>query len=1034
MKTEKKRTLKGSVLFTVVSVLALMIVFMTSALALASAANKRARKSYASSQTTYTARAAIDSILAAVGTDGNFATAVSNLSAGGTLNVEVGINDARLGRIESATISHAGTKAVFDPVSKKWIEKNILKITAEVTLGGETSTVTSHIIQDPVTKNEDGPGFLTMGGADVDNHSSVFGGSYVGMNWSDGGVGANYQTYQYIDWIPPFNPGDTGELVTLDDKKYRSGYNFHTQNEQSNEAPVAINGNFTISNPSHYYFTKKGKGIDIWGDLKFDGDQCKLAMDAAPELQRALTFIETPYIFVDGEFYSNAQNLHVGDGSFPLNFFCDKFTIKTSGTPDFHCDFYALDKNDTSTYSVKGSALYKWAGSIKSGGNAYETMGGSLYSKGNIEISLQNGNDMEIAGNVIAEGNVTLTSRMDNGALDTETAKNKKLVIDGDLVVGGELHCDLKKVEVKGNIYAGSVTGDGANLFRSSTINSDVTVQEKDALLARRIRYYQQPDQNNIQTQEWAWITQDCISAVPCTKKSENGKEYYDFEGTGPALNDYTLITQNVDDTRNNKYIVKWNGNRDEAPPKYKEYYRNGVKIEEAEAFGLPSINEYRTAHDGCIFPKFAEKEVLLGIKGPIKGTEGHFMTDALKTEHYSEMVSNTYHGGGPIVGTITDTCCITGVVDKEVKIEAVDHDVYVLLKDVNFKNETNPTLPKITVKEYENYHVYFAFEGEIETNYFNQAELDSTKLISTVQEVMTTWDIEQNIKTPGDLDLSDESQMQAYIKMKEEAVEPENNVLDFTDARMTANGKNGIGIIKGTIDKKVIKIIPSNQSNWVIIDKVTLQNGAKIIVDDTAGTGIVNFFIDTYLTCGGSDSIGYWGGPGICTQKFWNFIDGTETRQIRSDLTDASINTTYGKAGMTPPSGKTENSPIPDIDPINVNIYSSKYIPSTLSGTNGAMFTAFIRAPYLDVTLSTLSRAVFGQIKNRLYYDGVQLKDIQNTHGDWAAAVVGCLNVKSMTCGEPWLLLYQKPSDGSAPVTDANGEHLYAAVDYLDY
>ncbi|MCR5729597.1 MAG: hypothetical protein K6G20_04475, partial [Ruminococcus sp.] len=85
MKTEKKRTLKGSVLFTVVSVLALMIVFMTSALALASAANKRARKSYASSQTTYTARAAIDSILAAVGTDGNFATAVSNLSAGGTL-------------------------------------------------------------------------------------------------------------------------------------------------------------------------------------------------------------------------------------------------------------------------------------------------------------------------------------------------------------------------------------------------------------------------------------------------------------------------------------------------------------------------------------------------------------------------------------------------------------------------------------------------------------------------------------------------------------------------------------------------------------------------------------------------------------------------------------------------------------------------------------------------------------------------------------------------------------------------------------
>ena len=67
MKTENQRKLKGSVLLTVVSVLSIMIIFMTCALAMAAAANKRSRKTYSSSQSSYTARTAIDSILAAIG-------------------------------------------------------------------------------------------------------------------------------------------------------------------------------------------------------------------------------------------------------------------------------------------------------------------------------------------------------------------------------------------------------------------------------------------------------------------------------------------------------------------------------------------------------------------------------------------------------------------------------------------------------------------------------------------------------------------------------------------------------------------------------------------------------------------------------------------------------------------------------------------------------------------------------------------------------------------------------------------------------
>lgn len=1008
MKTEKKRTLKGSVLFTVVSVLALMIVFMTSALALASAANKRARKSYASSQTTYTARAAIDSILAAVGTDGNFATAVSNLSAGGTLNVEVGINDARLGRIESATISHAGTKAVFDPVSKKWIEKNILKITAEVTLGGETSTVTSHIIQDPVTKNEDGPGFLTMGGADVDNHSTVFGGSYVGMNWSDGGVGSNYQTYQYIEWNPV-----TEELVTLDDKLYRSDYNFHTQNEQSNEATMVVNGNYSVSNKIRFYYTKKGKGIEIWGDFNVADSVSKFEFQAEPQLQFANTtyksFNEMPYLFVDGRLTSKAQNANIGDETFPLNLFCGSFEFN-DGSPKLYCDVYAFDSDKTSSIQNNGSNLYNWAGSIGDGSEGYDCMGGSIYSKGALILG-GNGTKV-IKGEVRVEGNCHITGDVH---------------IEGDLVVGGTLTVDNgRKLEVDGNVFARALAGDThVKAAVSSEFKDGVTQETGTAVLVHKVKYYHNSNSDELRNEEWAWVKDSFLSDVGGEMKTEGGVTYCECDFAPDAIvNKKELCGNDTEAEMLNGYLIKRNANKSEPAPTYTVFKLNGAEIDEKDAYK-------ELTFDKEIFPKYAEKEIILGLRGPIKGTEGHFMKD---NQIVADMNNKTYTNGS-IVGTITESGTITGIINKEVKIDATNNDVYILLKDVDFRNEDNPTIPQITVTEGNNHKVYFAFAGSVDTNYLNQAELDSTKIIDTVQEVMNTWGIEQNIKTPGDLDLSTPEGMAAYNQLKADAVEPENNVLDFTDARMTADGKNGFGIIKGSIDKKVIKIIPSNQSCWVILDKVSLVNGSKIIIDDTAGTGIVNFFIDTSLHFAGGEQLGYWGGAGICTQKFWNFANGTDIRQLRSDLTDTSLITTYKRAGKTPPTGKTENDPIPDLEPINVNFYSSKYIPSVLSGDNEMFITGFIRAPYLDVDeMRVPGRAMYKKFKDRMWYDGINLNDPMSLYGDWCIAVVGCLNVKSMKCGQPWMLLYQKPSDGSAPVTDANGEHLYAAVDYLDY
>ena len=59
MKTEKNNKLRGTVLFTVVAVMALLIIFLTGTLALATASSNRAHKSYSSSQASYTAKTAI---------------------------------------------------------------------------------------------------------------------------------------------------------------------------------------------------------------------------------------------------------------------------------------------------------------------------------------------------------------------------------------------------------------------------------------------------------------------------------------------------------------------------------------------------------------------------------------------------------------------------------------------------------------------------------------------------------------------------------------------------------------------------------------------------------------------------------------------------------------------------------------------------------------------------------------------------------------------------------------------------------------
>ena len=167
--------MRGTVLFTTVSVMALLIIFLTGTLILASASNSRAHKSYSTNQASYTARAAIDSFVEAMVREGAIAAAVqevANPSVGGATKkvVDIVVNDPTLGTIgfiddhgvfrenqiiienvgggEFEYINDQGesVKGSDSPITgAKWVELDKVKITSSARVGTEIETVSAYL-------------------------------------------------------------------------------------------------------------------------------------------------------------------------------------------------------------------------------------------------------------------------------------------------------------------------------------------------------------------------------------------------------------------------------------------------------------------------------------------------------------------------------------------------------------------------------------------------------------------------------------------------------------------------------------------------------------------------------------------------------------------------------------------------------------------------------------------------------------------------------------------------------------------------
>lgn len=483
MKTEKSRKLRGSVLFTVVFVMSILIVLLFATLSLAVASNNRAHVNYTSTQAGITARTITDSAITALGGDktvnADYKLAIASLNKANYDNFikenpntpfkyeafadySDGDADSRLksmGYYKTGDTKHAGKidieyvgqRPYYDDGQDEWVYRDVLKFTSEVELGGVTKSSTAYVMKHAqgasVNNRTGGAGFVSAATASLDNRTNVYGGTYINVpNGSD----AQKLPSNYYD----------GTYTGFKDVRV---YNRDTDDNHSTykpdgtwiEADAYICDNLSIEQMDGFVYPSLGTGVTILGDLKMVDEKSKFGIEplftVANDVE--LDFKEIPYFFVNGKLQYVCGGHIAGGKNMPLNIFCGTFDSRGGQPYELYADIFCMNENGES-YFVKGNAttLYKWSGSWTS---EYEPTtkktSGNIYSKGSVYLE-----DVSIEGDVRVEGDCYIKGTVKVG---------------GDLIVGGSVFAQGATLTTKDNvIYTDSASGGTGTYKKVNTI------------------------------------------------------------------------------------------------------------------------------------------------------------------------------------------------------------------------------------------------------------------------------------------------------------------------------------------------------------------------------------------------------------------------------------------------------------------------------------------------------------------------------------------------------------------------------------
>ena len=494
MKTENRKTLRGSVLFTVICVMALLIIFLTGTLALASASSNRAHKSYASSQASYTARAAIDAFVQSMERNEGIPAAIENMGSD-PLEVEMKINDRTLGvigsydgstwkegiiRIDPVADSTGYIYTDLDGQGMKWVPVTAVKVTATCRVGKEEETVTAYIRKTAATHSQQAPGGLDglqeVGGNAFPNGALITGGLGLGISKDASGL---YRAHNntVIETKSTFINGDfaggTGSFaINIQNPVSENGVKLMPNSKTVIMGSVCLSNtdfinldyemtaDYTQKDIPYLYVDKTIAGMN-------DGAAIGRVVNRNPDTGAITSTAngkgKAPFNLFVGTLssYSFKNNLNIGGADVYL---LDEYTPSKSYTV-YNCKrSYSkeeLANTDVGTDSEiwvdcdgitvgdnyigkpeKNTVLYNWESSyVHKTDSQFKTTGGNLYSMG--RLTLEN---CEINGNVGVHDDCIIKSNV---------------TIKGDLVVEGTLSFEDggKPTSVGGKIYCDVIKG-----------------------------------------------------------------------------------------------------------------------------------------------------------------------------------------------------------------------------------------------------------------------------------------------------------------------------------------------------------------------------------------------------------------------------------------------------------------------------------------------------------------------------------------------------------------------------------------------
>jgi hypothetical protein len=418
---------KGTVLYTVVSVLMVLIVFLMGTLALAATANRRSYTNYQKEQTEYTARLLLDSVVKTIEDDttttGIRQQMVNGLtSVGSSMTVTVTLE----GVDHDVEITNVGEKTLYDETRTQWVTGDVYEVAAVNSKLLADTTFCAYIVgEHEVTRRSNGGGgaFVSMGdlgGSEIGTGGYITGGTYVGV----------------------------GEA----EHDYELGYN----GETIMDAPFFAKGNVNAENEVFFHFTKPGDSFIVTGNYTANGAGGLIPVFDGFQWDPTLTdqsYEQLPYIFIGGTFkvdsqYKRLNNFNpFGEPDYAVNLYCGNIDVHSDVGLNLYGDLYTFESGTENKLGSNGadSKLYKWTAKTLQKEDSTTTELGSWYSMGAVRLS----------GNreIVIEGDL----RVDN---DIYIEDNCKLDVQGNIVCGGTLYNSSNNVTVTG-IYASDISNTG---------------------------------------------------------------------------------------------------------------------------------------------------------------------------------------------------------------------------------------------------------------------------------------------------------------------------------------------------------------------------------------------------------------------------------------------------------------------------------------------------------------------------------------------------------------------------------------------